>query len=92
MSKDLFQSILSMDAYNRGYNPSIAGLAETGVIGNATVITRADLGVPIGDFAAWQTASFYGLAYKLTQPVGTPGNLIAAGTTIISYRGTDQPA
>ena len=92
MSKDLFLSILSMDAYNRGYNPGIAGLAETGAIGNATLIMRADLGVPVGDFAAWQAASFYGLAYKLTQRVGTPGNLIAAGTTTLSYRGTDQPA
>ena len=36
-------------------------------------------------------ASFYGLAYKLTQSVGTSGNLIAAGTTTLSYRGTDQP-
>lgn len=90
MSKDLFLSILSMDAYNRGYNPGIAGLAETGAIGNATLITRADLGVPVGDFAAWQAASFYGLAYKLTEAVGTLANTIAAGRTIISDSAPDQ--
>jgi hypothetical protein len=90
MSKDLFLSILSMDAYNRGYNPGIAGLSESGAIGNATLLTRAGLGVSQNDYADWQAASFYGLAYKLTQSVGTPGNQIASGTTIISYLGTDD--
>jgi hypothetical protein len=88
MSKDLFLSILSMDAYNRGYNPGIAGLSDavdTG-IGNAKILRTSDStpGSPEVD------ASFYGLAYKLTQSVGTPGNQIASGTTIISYRGTDD--
>jgi hypothetical protein len=92
MSKDLFLSILSMDAYNRGYNPGIAGLGDAGSIGNATLLTRGGLGVSDDDYAEWQAASFYGLAYKLTGSVGTPGNLIAAGTTILSCRGTDQPA
>ena len=38
ISKDLFLSILSMDAYNRGYNPGIEGLSDApGTrIGNAT--------------------------------------------------------
>jgi hypothetical protein len=82
ISKDLFLSILSMDAYNRGYNPGIAGLSGTGV-GHASFV---DTTLPDGSVPA----SFYGLAYKLTEAVGTPGNLIAAGKTIIPYRGTDQ--
>jgi hypothetical protein len=85
MSRDLFLSILSMDAYNRGYNPGIAGLSDTAGtgVGNATI---QNVALPDGSVPA----SFYGLAYKLTQSVGTPGNQIASGTTIISYRGTDD--
>jgi hypothetical protein len=91
ISKDLFLSILSMDAYNRGYKPSIAGLDETSngsaQIGNATVtFNLANAGIA----AEAQTASFYGLAYKLTQSVGTLGNTIAGRWTILSYRGTDR--
>ena len=84
MSKDLFLSILSMDAYNRGYNPGIAGLGGPGTgIGNATIDRQSETlpGTP------GVAASFYGLAYQLNQSTGG----IAAGTTIISYRGTDEP-
>ena len=86
MSRDLFLSILSMDAYNRGYNPGIAGLSDAAgtQIGGAVIQN-----VPLPDGAV--PASFYGLAYKLTEAVGTSGNLIALGTTIISYRGTQRP-
>ena len=79
ISKDLFMSILSMDAYNRGYTPGIAGLAETGKIGNATLLTRADIGVSTTEYQAWQAASFYAIAYN------DPTN-----GTIISHRGTDS--
>jgi hypothetical protein len=44
MSKDLFLSILAMDAYNRGYNPGI-DLHSVGAgtsIGNATIDTTRD--------------------------------------------------
>jgi hypothetical protein len=89
ISKDLFLSILSMDAYNRSYNPGIANLGGLGSgIGNAVVTSDSET-TPATSGTA-QAASFYGLAYKLTQSVGTPGNQIASGTTIISYRGTDD--
>lgn len=81
ISKDLLLSILSMDAYNRGYNPGIAGLSGTGV-GHASFV---DTTLPDGSVPA----SFYGLAYKLTQPVGPSGNLVAVETT---RRGTSHPA
>jgi hypothetical protein len=84
ISRDLFLSILSMDAYNRGYNPGIAGLGDTGQIGNATILSRNAIGVTDTEYLAWQEASFYAAAYTINS--GVTG--IAAGTTVMSYRGT----
>ena len=89
VSKDLLLSILSMDAYNRGYNPGISGLNDTSngsvKVGNATVsFNLQDAGTVFS--AAAQAAGFYAVAYKLDQAVDT----IASGTTITSYRGTDD--
>ena len=60
ISKDLFLSILSMDAYNRGYNPGIEGLSDAPgtIIGNATILNS---NIPQGS----QAASFYALSYTL---------------------------
>jgi hypothetical protein len=39
ISKDLLMSILSLDAYNRGYGAGIAGIGGAGSsIGNATLM------------------------------------------------------
>ncbi len=77
ISRDLFLSILSMDAYNRGYSPGIANLGGAGTgIGNATVGQDAELLLAPGTA---QAAGFYAVAYSDT----TWG-------TIISYRGTDS--
>jgi hypothetical protein len=75
ISDDLFRAILSMDAYDRGYNAAIGngpdGLGGIGSrLGNATVISRDN-----GDTA--QAASFFAQAYSWN------------GNTVISYRGTD---
>lgn len=86
ISKDLYLAILSMDAYNRGYGAGIAdggqsdpdGLGETGHIGSATLLTRADIGIEDSQYDAWQAAAFYAVAYDT--PYGT----------VISYRGTDS--
>ena len=85
ISKDLFLSILSMDAYNRGYNPGIAGLSDaTGnVIGNATIRGASDS----TDTSPQVAASFYAISYT----IGTGVDGIASGTTVISYWGTDEP-
>ena len=57
VSKDLFLSILSMDAYYRGYAPGIDYLGGFGTsIGSATI--RAD-NLPSGS----QLAGFYAIAY-----------------------------
>ena len=56
MNRDLFLAILSMDAYNRGYEPNVLGLPSTGTIGNATIL---DIPLPTGS----EEAGFYGIAY-----------------------------
>ena len=60
ISKDLFLSLLSMDAYNRGYNSGIDDLSdEPGTqIGNAAIL---DVKIPEGS----QSAGFYALSYTL---------------------------
>jgi hypothetical protein len=74
VSSELMYAILAMDAYNRGYNPGIAGLGGMGSqIGTATVGIDAD--DPEG---VAQAAGFYGLAYQWN------------GETIIAYRGSDS--
>jgi len=80
ISKDLFLAILSMDAYNRGYNEGIAGLGGAGAkVGNATI---KDVDLPTGA----QAASFYAVAYDVD---GADIDGLDS-TTVISYRGTDQ--
>src|SRR5680860_753983 len=80
MTKDLFLAILSMDAYNRGYNPGISGLSEVSdgsvQIGTATISFNLDNASLTPQAIA---AGFYAVAYEWN------------GETIISYRGTDNP-
>lgn len=100
ISKELYLAILSMDAYNRGYDAGISdgknvdasgndidGLGEGGQIGLAVVRHPLSLGVSETDHAAWQTADFYAVAY--TMGADAPEGL--AGKTVISYRGKDNP-
>jgi len=77
ISKDLFLAILSMDAYNRGYDPGIAGLggSESSVgdsLGNAVVTNENRRNEA-------KSAGFYAVAYDTEYG------------TVISYRGTDNP-
>lgn len=90
LSSDLMFAILSLDSYNRGYGAGIAdggpndtdGLGESGEIGNATLKTRAELNISDAEYARWQAAGFYAIAYDVPD-IGT----------VISYRGTDfEPA
>lgn len=84
ISKDLFLAILSMDSYNQGYGRGIVhGKTQ---IGSATLLDREGLGIDNTDYQAWQDAGFYAVAYD----VGAGVEDLASGTTVISYRGTDQ--
>jgi Protein of unknown function (DUF2974) len=79
-----------MDAYNRGYNPGIAGLSDISngsvKVGSATIyLNNQDMTAGFSDDA--QAASFYALAYTVSSGVTD----ISPGTTVISYRGTDEP-
>lgn len=90
ISPELFMAILSMDSYNRGYNSDVGddldGLGESGSIGNATLIDQTTVGIGEPEYQAWKDSGFYAIAYKLDAAVGD----LAANTTIISYRGTDD--
>lgn len=64
ISKDLFLSILSMDAYNRGYNAGISGLSDNKNTALSGVkVIRASSSDPGSD--EFQ-AGFYAIAYQLT--------------------------
>ncbi len=85
-SKDLLLAILSMDSYNRGYNPGIEGLGESGFIGSARILSRPNE----VDYQEWNDAGFYAVSYTLDASVGEGADVLSAGSTVISYRGTDS--
>ena len=78
VTKDLMLSILSMDAYNRGYGAGIALEGNSGSVGNATIGNDSGVSVDAAGNRLDQAASFYAISYTL------------GGETIISYRGTDK--
>ncbi len=79
MNDTLFRAILSMDAYNRGYNPGISNLSDAPPSATSTVrIGSAIVFNSRGDAEA-QSAGFYAIAYQM-----------ADGSKVIAYRGTDQ--
>lgn len=73
ISRQLFQAILSIDSYNRGYNP---GLQLTGTRIGSAVIGRDSSILTEGDQRLDIDAGFYAISYDWD------------GTTVISYRGT----
>jgi hypothetical protein len=85
MNKDVFLSILALDAYNRGYGQGVftadsdpsSGVNELGrLIGNAQVLAQSGV-VPDTDGV---NAGFYAIAYQWNDG------------TVISYRGTNFPS
>lgn len=84
MNRDVFLSLLALDAYNRGYgqgvflNPSdsLNGQEERNrFIGTARVTNQSDVEVETPGV----DAGFYAIAYDWN------------GETVISYRGTNFP-
>jgi hypothetical protein len=81
MTPELFKAILAMDSYNRGPTPGLnlnaAGASDT-QIGNATLGLSSD--DPSANMKTTAPAAgFFAQAYNWN------------GTTVISYRGTDNP-
>ena len=66
----LFKAILSMDAYNRGYQPKLIGF--NGGIGSATFLKESD----VDPGTSGVTAGFYAVAYQ----VGTSKVIAYRGT------------
>jgi hypothetical protein len=91
VSKDLFMSILSMDAYNRGYGAGIDPDGDgkgLGVEGHSIGFAKIDYDADDANGVA-PAEGFYAIAYTLEEAVGEGDDQIADGTTIISYRGTE---
>jgi len=95
ISKDLFLSLLALDAYNRGDDESgIAdngesdtdGLGLVGDVGVAKIISFEDLGISEDERLVWKDTGFFAMAYEVGE--GVEG--ISPGTTVISYRGTNN--
>lgn len=76
MSTDLFLAILSLDSYNRGYDP---GLAVNGSqLGNASLSIDSSVLRDANGQRFDQPVSFFAQAYSWNDQ------------TVISYRGTDS--
>ncbi len=73
MNRDLFLAILSLDAYNRGYNPGISGMSDAAgtAIGDASIVKTGEDSAGVA-----KSAGFYAVAYTWN------------GEKVISYRGT----
>jgi hypothetical protein len=75
MNKELFQAILAMDAYHRGYDKAIKITGNSARLGTATIL-KDSLQTP--NTTDGQDQGFYASAYSWN------------GQTIISYRGTSE--
>jgi len=73
MNRDVFLSILALDAYNRGLGAGIAGLPA---VSGSTKIGTATIQIQSSSAAA-AAAGFHAVSYSWN------------GQTVISYRGTD---
>jgi hypothetical protein len=87
ISKDLFLSILAMDAYNRGYDAGLANLGQKdSKVGAATIENDSSILIAANGETVHESAGFYALSYN----IGADGPEGLAGKTVISYRGTDS--
>jgi hypothetical protein len=89
ISKDLLLAILSLDSYSRGYGAAIDdGLGADDGLGKTAIGTTAykiDSTTKLG-VDQTKNAGFYAVSYT----VGSGVDGIDSGTTVISYRGTDN--
>ena len=59
MNEEVFLSLLALDAYNRGFDPGLSGLPESGLIGTAAIREFQP-----GEQEGWEEAGFYAIAYE----------------------------
>ena len=79
MDRQVFLSLLALDAYNRGYGENVGGLEfvpNVTKLGHATIIEDAITNEEL-DAADVIAAGFYAIAYAWN------------GETVISFRGTN---
>ncbi len=86
ITKDLFLSILAMDAYNRGYDEGIENLGGIGSrVGSATISTDSEtLSLENDDFLS---DGFYALTYTVD---GSNIEGWTGETEVLSFRGTNS--
>lgn len=77
IATDIDYSVLSLDSYNRGYNPGITGLGGIGAtVGQRTLVMESNTDPASPEVAA----TFYAAVYEAGD-----------GSIVISFRGTDDP-
>ncbi len=85
INSNLMNAILSMDAYNRGYNAAIEIYPEDQTdnkfLGTAKIVKNSSVVFNDSD----QAIGFYALAYQIKD---SSGNVV---DNVIAYRGTDGP-
>jgi hypothetical protein len=90
MNREVFLSLLALDAYNRSYGQSLNGLEVPNFdanglplqdvrIGNARIVSDSSLLGETSDGRIDEAAGFYAIAYEWNNE------------TVISYRGTNFP-
>src|ERR1700735_1170783 len=84
MDTALFDAILSMDSYDRGYNSRLTGLSDAAgtQIGDATILANSSVLTGTDGQRLDQPAGFYAIAYQYTSGDNE-------GQITIAYRGTD---
>ncbi|PLK25386.1 hypothetical protein C0V72_01795 [Porphyrobacter sp. TH134] len=94
MNRDVFLSLLALDAYNRSYGQTLNDLEVPNFdtngqplqnvrIGNARIISDSSLLGETADGRIDEAAGFYAIAYEW--------NNNGINETVISYRGTNFP-
>lgn len=83
MNREVFLSLLAMDADNRGYGQTAAGLPASGSIGLAEIVTDSLILGATADGRVDEAAGFYAIAYEWNNSGDTE--------TVISFRGTNFP-
>jgi len=81
VDRALLLSILSMDSYNRGYSFHVKELENVSRLGTVSISSQSNIDPNSLEYRS----GFYGISYT----VGSGYSDLAAGQSIIAYRGTN---